>query len=84
MLETIGSLGAALITSQLGAAELLLGLLVATGFVSITAISLGASLAMLGLIARKQRASSPKYTPPSLRRDSLVDEWRSRSSSEFA
>ena len=78
MLETIGSLGAALITSQLGAAELLLGLLVATGFVSITAISLGSSLAMLGLIARKQSASR------SVRRDSLVDEWRSRSSSEFA
>ena len=84
MLETIGSLGAALITSQLGAAVLLLGLLVATGFVSIMAISLGTSLAMLGLMARKRRASSTEYIPPSLRRDSLVDEWRSRSSGEFA
>jgi predicted phage tail protein len=83
MLETIGSLGAALITSQLGAAELLLGLLVATGFVSIMAISLGTSLAILGLIARKG-ASSEKHLPPSLRRGSLVDEWRSHSSVDLA
>ena len=80
MLETIGSLGAALISSQLGAAELLLGLLVATGFVSIMAISLGTSLAILGLIARKRAFE----LPPSLRRGSLVDEWRSRSSVDLA
>ena len=77
MLESVGALGAAVVTSHPGAAELLLGFLVATGFVSLLAISLGSSLAILGLIARKRRESSAKYVPPSLRRGSLMDEWRS-------
>jgi hypothetical protein len=44
MLETIASLAAAVLASNLGAAELLLGFLVATGFVSLIASSIGTSL----------------------------------------
>jgi hypothetical protein len=43
----LGIVGAVL-ASDLGAAELLLGLLVATGFVSLMASSLGTSLARRG------------------------------------
>jgi hypothetical protein len=48
MLEIIGSLAAAAIASDLGAAELLLSFLVATGFMSLMASGIGTSLARRG------------------------------------
>jgi hypothetical protein len=48
MLESIAALVAAVLVSDLGAAELLLGLLMGTGSVSLMASSIGTSLARRG------------------------------------